>query len=507
MPPNLRPNPIREDVAPVRGDNAAVSKDISNTGGRRVDSPNSDRGQKHSRQSWTIEDSEKLYGIGRWSNGYLEIAENGNLSLNAPGADRTVELVEIVDGLRQRGLDMPVLLRIENLLADRVEQLNMAFRKAICDSNYCGDYRGVYPIKVNQQDHVVGEIARFGERFGHGLEAGSKAELLIAMSSVRAPNSLIICNGYKDQEFVDLGLQATRVGFDCFFVVETPGELDLILRRAEHWDVKPRLGVRLKLSARVDGHWSDDSGDRSLFGLSTRQLIELIDQLRERDLLGQLQLVHFHLGSQVPNIRNIRDGVSEACRFYIDLLNEGAPLGYLDLGGGLAVDYDGSRSTGAHSRNYDLDEYCVDVVETVMASLDPHGVPHPTLITESGRWTVAPTSMLLFNVLAVTSFDPSPIPAHPEVEWSENTLALLDTLSALKERRLQENYNDAVYFRDQMRADFNAGRIALRERAFAENVCLTVMNQIACMVQSQKRPAPELEKLERIVSRYLLWQF
>ena len=451
---------------------------------------------KSIQSGWTIEDSINLYGVDRWSNGYFGVAANGNLTITAPGIEQQpVELLNVVEGLKQRGHDMPVMLRIENLLSDRVKQLNEAFARAISQSEYQGDFRAVFPIKVNQQHHVVSEIARFGDPYGHGLEAGSKAELLIAMSTKRSKESLIICNGYKDEEFVDLGLQATCIGFKCFFVLETPHELRLILERAKHWGIKPLIGVRLKLSTTVDGHWAGDSGDRSLFGLSTRQLIEVVDHLRESNQLDCLQLLHFHLGSQIPNIRNIRDGLREACRFYIDLVKEGAALRYLDLGGGLAVDYDGSSSIEAHSRNYDLDEYCVDIVETVMASLDPHDVAHPTLVTESGRWTVAPMSVLLFNVLSVSHFDPTPLGELDQSKLSESTCSLLESLSAINERRLQENYNDAIYFRDQMQSEFRAGDISLRERALAENICLTILHKIAAMVLNLKKPAPELVKM------------
>lgn len=460
----------------------------------------SEAAQPDEDSTWSIDASGSLYGIGRWSNGYFGVADNGNLTITAPGVDQPVELLEVVQGLQQRGLEMPVMLRIENLLADRVAYLNKTFATAIANSGYQGDFRGVFPIKVNQQNHVVTEIARFGERFDHGLEAGSKAELLIAMSTLRSRESLIICNGYKDEEFIDLGLQAIRIGYKCFFVVETPNELKLIIERAEHWQIKPLIGVRLKLSTEVDGHWSADSGDRSLFGLSTTQLIDVVDDLRRREMLDCLQLVHFHLGSQIPNIRNIRDGVSEACRYYIDLVREGAALRYFDLGGGLAVDYDGSASTDTHSRNYDLMEYCVDVVETVMASLDPHGVPHPTLVTESGRWTVAPMSVLLFNVLSVTTFAPTPIPDWNFDSVSETTLSLMECLASLRERRLQENYNDAIYYRDQMRKEFRAGKISLRERAVAENICLTILNRIAAMVSSLEKPPRELENLAESLS-------
>lgn len=444
-------------------------------------------------RDWSIEKSKALYRIDNWSNGYFGIAQNGNLTVTAPGMeDAPVELLDIVDGLKQRGLEMPVMLRIENLLADRVSKLNMNFESAIKECGYRGEYRGVYPIKVNQQSHVVSELARLGKPFDHGLEVGSKAELLIAMSTPRSSDSLIICNGYKDAEFIDLGLHVTQMGSMCFFVVETTDEVRLILERAKHWDITPTIGLRLKLSTEVDGHWSADSGDRSLFGLSTRQLIDTIDFLRDNQMLGCLQMLHFHIGSQIPNIRNIRDGVREACRFYVELIHEGVPLRYLDLGGGLAVDYDGSSSTDAHSRNYDLNEYCVDIVEAVMASLDPHDIPHPTLITESGRWTVAPMSVLLFNILSVTDFSPTPIPELEPDNLHESTLCLQETLTMLNERRLQENYNDAIYYRDQMRTAFRTGNISLRERAIAENLCFTILHEIASLVGNLKSPSADL---------------
>lgn len=274
------------------------------------------------------------YGVERWGHGYFGVSEAGNVVVKAPtvNGQKSIELTEIIQGLRQRGMDMPVMLRVENLLDDRVSRLNEAFRSAISEANYQGRYRGVFPIKVNQQSHVIAEIARVGERFGHGLEAGSKAELLIAMSTLRSKECLIVCNGYKDEEFIDLGLQARKIGFECFFVIETPKELSIILDRARHWNVEPLIGVRVKLSTKVDGHWSNDSGDRSMFGLTTMQIVQVVDELKAAGMLHCLQLLHFHLGSQIPNIRNIRDGVTEACRYYLDLVQDGAPNGLFQPG-------------------------------------------------------------------------------------------------------------------------------------------------------------------------------
>lgn len=455
-----------------------------------------------SNSDWTVADARELYGIERWGMGYFGVSDRGNATVEAPtmkGA-KSIEFSEILEGLKQRGLDMPVMLRLENLLDDRITQLNEGFAAAIRETKYNGEYRGVFPIKVNQQRHVIAEIAQFGERFHHGLEAGSKAELLIALSALPSNDSLIVCNGYKDQEFIDLGLQARRMGLLVFFVIETPKEVPIILERAKHWGVAPLIGVRVKLSAQVDGHWRKDTGDRSLFGLSTVQLIEIIDLLRGAEMLDSLQMLHFHLGSQIPNIRNIRDGVTEACRFYLDLIKEGAPMGYFDLGGGLAVDYDGSASIEGHSRNYDLEEYCVDVIESIMASLDPHNVPHPTIISESGRWTVAPMSVLLFNILDVNDFQPQPLPDPLPEGIHQSIDNLIDVLQHIKTRRLQENFNDAIYYRDEARKAFRSGQVSLRDRALAENICLTILHQVALQVPEMSRPPESLLSIKDSLS-------
>lgn len=446
--------------------------------------------------SWSSRDSSELYRVNDWGSGFFSVSDKGEIQVSpfADQPDTSVSLMDIISGIRDRGMDMPVLLRIENLLDNSITRLNEAFAQAIEQAGYSACYRGVFPIKVNQQCHVIEEIARFGSRYHHGLEAGSKAELLIALSNIRDDDSLIVCNGYKDEEFIDLGLMACRLGVRCFFVIETPTELPLILERSRALDIEPLIGLRLKLSAKVDGHWSKDSGDRSLFGLSTNQLIQIVDQLKQENMLSCLQLLHFHLGSQITNIRNIRSGLQEACRFYIDLKKEGAKLGYLDLGGGLAVDYDGSCSNTCHSKNYQLDEYCADIVETIMGTLDPLDIEHPVIITESGRATVAHSSLLLFNCLSVTSFEPTPLQAA-----SAESHELLDSLrwvmDAITPDNLQECHNDALYYRDEIREEFRRGEINLRTTAQAENLFLAILQRITQCLPSAKRVPVELENL------------
>ncbi len=446
--------------------------------------------------SFTAEDAAELYGIDRWANNYFSIAANGDAMVNAPTTSgiKSVSLKDIVASLEERDFCMPLMLRLENIVDDRIRTLNQSFKTAIENCNYKNIYRGVFPIKVNQQQHVVGEIARFGEYYSHGLEAGSKAELLIAITSLKSRDSLIICNGYKDEEFIDLGLQTLKLGFKCFFVIETEAELPLILERAQHWGIDPLIGVRLKLSTKVDGHWSNDSGEQSIFGLSTTQLINTIDLLKSNNKLHCLKLLHFHLGSQIPNIRNIRDGVREACRYYIDLINEGAPLEYFDLGGGLAVNYTGTGVSSDHGCNYSLDEYCVDIVETIQESLNKYNIPHPVIITESGRATVAPMSILLFNILDVSSSDVKETIKQPETD-NETINNLWHTLQNIDTNRLQEAYNDAFYYREQVHDAFKRGEISLRQRALAENLSYLILHNVAKHVPQMDYPSPELESL------------
>jgi len=447
---------------------------------------------------WTKEKSEELYGIKNWGAGYFAISEQGEVMVN-PFRDENpaaISLMEIVSGVRERGLDMPVLLRFENLLDSQISYLNNSFRKSMSDLGYKGTYRGVYPVKVNQQEQVVEEVTRFGERYHHGLEVGSKAELIAALSLLKDKEACLICNGYKDEEFIDLALYAVKMGFSCFFVLETPGELDLLLDRSNALSIQPNIGIRIKLSAKAGGHWTESGGDRSIFGLNVSQLIEIVDTLKEKNLLSSLKLLHYHLGSQIPNIRDIRSAVVEAARVYAELVAEGAPMGYLDLGGGLAVDYDGSNTNYTNSRNYTVEEYCTDIVEVVMSVLDPSKTPHPTIVTESGRATVAYYSVLLCNVLDVERFEPDPIPEVLDPALPEQVKNLHEVFKGISQKNIQECYNDALYYRDEIRDMFKHGRISLRDRSYAEKIFWSTINVIAKEKRKLKNSPPELEDIE-----------
>lgn len=454
--------------------------------------------KNNSFERWTVDDSFDLYGIRNWGAGYFGISEKGEVTVSPNSKDNSkrVSLMDIVSGIRARGMHMPVLLRVENILDSQVLQLNECFASAIRELGYKGSYKGVYPIKVNQQQHIIEEITRFGEKFNHGLEAGSKPELIAAISMMKNMESCLICNGYKDEEYIDLALYAMKMGLQCFIVIEKPGELNLILERARKIKVTPLLGVRIKLCATASGHWMESGGARSVFGLNMSQLVELVDSLRRENMTDCLKLLHYHLGSQVPNIRDIRPAVVEACRVYAGLVKEGMPMGYLDLGGGLAVDYDGSHTNFSGSRNYTLEEYCTDIIEMIITTLDSQNIPHPTVITESGRATVAYCSVLLFNVLDSSRFEFVSIPDHIQDNLHKMVRDLIEVSKALNAKNLQECYHDAIFYRDEIRQLFNRGGITLRERAFSESIFWHIIKNIAKEIKGSKYIPDEFEKLE-----------
>ncbi|NCD32212.1 MAG: biosynthetic arginine decarboxylase [Spartobacteria bacterium] len=440
----------------------------------------------------------ELYGIHNWSASYFDVSDAGEVSicLKNEGIDTTVSLIDIITGVKERGLELPVLLRISNILDSRIRLLNEAFRDTMEKQGYTGCYRGIYPIKVNQQQHIIEEITQYGKAFHHGLEAGSKAELIAAISFMNDPEAYLICNGYKDEEFVELGLNALRIGIRCVFVLETPSELKLVLEQAKRMDVRPIIGVRMKLSSKVSGHWTESGGDNSVFGLNTSQVIDIVDELKREGMLDCLQLLHYHLGSQVPNIRDIRFAVAEGCRIYAGLVNEGAPMGLLDLGGGLAVDYDGSHTNFTSSSNYTLQEYCFDVVEVVMSTLDQADVPHPTILTESGRAIVAYHSVLLFNVLDISRFETHTLPGTLPENVHEQVKYLMDAATSLSQKNVQECVNDALYYRDEIRQLFRHGAIGLRERGLAEQIFWNLAGRASREIKKMKYVPEDLQGLE-----------
>ncbi len=450
-------------------------------------------------RNWTAADSVDLYAVEDWSNGYFGVSKNGEVTVNledSNGEKRPVSLRSIMDGLADRGTDAPVLLRFNDLLRARVDELNKSFAKAIKEVDYQGVYRGVYPIKVNQQRQIVEEIVSCGEKYHYGLEAGSKPELIAAMAQMKDPEAFLMCNGYKDDEYIDLALMGQQMGLNIHLILEMPNELPAILARAEKLGIEPNLGIRVRLAAKGSGHWSESAGDKSVFGLNAAQVIDAVDQLKEAGKLHCLKVLHYHQGSQIPNISVIRESLTEAVRIYVDLVREGAPMGTLDMGGGLAVDYDGSQTNFHSSCNYSVAEYARDVVEVVGEMCTKNGVPHPTLVTESGRAVTAYHAVLVFNVLDVTSapgMEATP-PALPK-DASETLRALDETMRMLTRKNIQECYNDANYYRDQLRMQFFYGNSSLRERGVGEAIYWHIMGLIAQRLSDMSEIPEDLKEV------------
>ena len=453
--------------------------------------------RNHTLTPWRVEDSADLYGIHSWGAGYFDVNAAGEVVIcpKGPSGPR-VPIPEIIAGIRERGYELPCLLRVENILDSQIAKLHESFRKAIRNLGYKGAYRGVFPIKVNQQQQVVEEIAQFGSRYHHGFEVGSKGELIAAVSLLHDREACLVCNGYKDGEFIDLGLQAQRLGLNVLFVLEMPGELEVILERARVLGMRPKLGVRCKLSTKASGHWAESGGERSVFGLTPSQIVDVVDKLKECGMLDCLRLLHYHLGSQISNIRDIRLGAMEGVRFYVGLVQEGAPMGYLDLGGGLAVDYDGSHTNYFTSRNYTVDEYTADIVEAIQSTLDEEGIAHPHIVTESGRATVAYYSMLLVNILDVSRLEEKQLPEELPEDTPEPVRNLREVLSTLSPRNLQECYNDAIYYRDEVRQLFATGSVNLRQRCLAERFFWNIFMKLAEEKEKLKTVPRDLQDID-----------
>jgi arginine decarboxylase len=429
----------------------------------------------HTLSTWTTADSAALYGLDRWGEPYFSVNARGHISVQPKGErGGSLDLLELVEGLQGRNLGLPLLIRFDDILEDRLERLHAAFERAIAQYGYGGRYQGVFPVKCNQQRHVVEELVACGKRWHFGLEAGSKAELLIALSLIDDPEALLICNGYKDQRYIETAILARRLGRQPVVVIEQADEVERIISASRELGAAPFIGIRAKLSSRSSGR---SVGEKAKFGLAIPDLLHTVEALRAADLLGDLRLLHFHVGSQINDIAVLKDALQEAGQIYVELTKLGAPMGYLDVGGGLGVDYDGSRTATAASTNYSLQNYANDVVATVQECCQPHGVAVPTLVSESGRAIASHFSALVFNVLGSGQV-PAALPAETAsepltVRNLRETLAGITATAAGDEgllSRLQEAWNDAIKFKDDALAAFRLGYLSLPERAKAEQL-------------------------------------
>ncbi|MEI7973708.1 MAG: biosynthetic arginine decarboxylase, partial [Bdellovibrio sp.] len=352
-------------------------------------------------QAWNLERSAEAYGINAWGSGYFKINALGNVSVAPFQSGHEVDLHELTQDLLDRGFRVPMMIRFPDILKARVELINSCFQKAIADHNYRGSYTGVYPIKVNQQRHLVEELVKHGKNYRLGLECGSKPELLVVLALINTPSSVIVCNGFKDSEYIETAILSQKLGRTTLIVVDRYEEIELIIKAAQKLNTKPHIGFRVKLNTQGAGKWVDSSGARSKFGLTTPEVVEGIEILRKEGLLDCLELVHFHVGSQIPSIQSIKSSLKEGVRFFTEIYQMGASqLKYIDVGGGLGVDYDGTGCTDS-SINYSEQEYADDVVSVLQSLCDEKNVPHPDIITESGRFLVAHHSVLVFNVTGI----------------------------------------------------------------------------------------------------------
>ncbi len=449
---------------------------------------------------WTSSDAAEAYEVARWGKGYFSIGENGHVYVHpTKDASRAIDLKQLVDHLQLRGIALPTLIRFRDILRHRLRDIHDAFATAIHQHNYQGRYVCVYPVKVNQQRQVVEEVLTFGRPYQFGLEAGSKPELL-AVAALADNDTPIICNGFKDAEFIEMAMLAQKIGRRIIPVVEKYTELGLILEYAEKVGVRPTIGMRVKLAARGGGRWQSSGGYRSKFGLTVSEILRGLEELRSRGMEDCLQLLHFHLGSQIPNIRIVKGALNEAARVYVELVKAGAGLRYMDVGGGLGVDYDGSQTNFESSTNYTLEEYANDVVYHLQSVCDEAGVPHPTIVSESGRAVVAYHSLLVFNVLGVSGFGDERIPTAVTEDMEQPVADLIETYNNLTARNALEGYHDAQQALDMAMNLFSGGYLTLNQRCQAENIYWAICVKLQKLVKGMDEVPEDLQNLDESLS-------
>jgi arginine decarboxylase len=450
---------------------------------------------------WTVADSLELYNVRAWGAGYFTINDEGHLAVSPRGPDGPdIDLRGLIDDLLKRGLDMPMLIRFSDILSSRIRDLNDCFQRAIEEYEFENRYQVVYPIKVNQQRHVVEELIEFGRAHHVGLEAGSKPELLVALALLDDPEAFIVCNGYKDEEYVETAILAQKLGRTPIIVIDRLKELELILEVASRLEVRPHIGVRAKLSTRGAGKWMESTGDRSKFGLTTSELVEVVERLRSAGMLDCLELLHFHIGSQITAIRAIKDALREASRLFVELQLLGAELKCIDVGGGLAVDYDGSSTNFHSSANYSLQEYANDVVYAVCDACQERGTPHPVILSESGRALVAHQSVLVFDVLDVDRIITGAPPAPRDPEEHEVITNLREVLDHLSRKNVQESYHDALQIREEATSLFSHGYLNVKERARMELLFRSCLARVLTIIRDLEYVPDEFEGLEQRLS-------
>jgi len=460
-------------------------------------------------RKWTVDDSRELYSIKGWGVSYFDINEKGNATVS-PLKDNgpTIDLIDVMRDLSRKDMATPVLLRFPDILDSRIEKINSCFEKAIEEYKFNGNFYNVFPIKVNQQRAVLEEVLEHGKKFNIGLEAGSKSELHAVLANVDNPESLIVCNGYKDEDFIELALLAQKMGKKIFLVVEKLNELTLIIKISKRLKVKPNIGIRIKLASSGSGHWEESGGYSSKFGLNSSELIEALEYIKKNGLVECLKLIHFHIGSQITNIRHIKSGLREIAQFYSEINALGFRIDFVDVGGGLGVDYDGTNSTHSSSVNYSVQEYANDVVYAIADTCDKLLLPHPNIIAETGRALTAHHSLLVFDVLERTS-----LAYFEDVKReinSEDPDVLKDLLAIYKglvQKNLAESWHDAVQIHDDVLNNFRMGTINLENRAIAERLFWSIARKANRIAQDMRHPPYELDKLPKLLAEKYFGNF
>lgn len=451
-------------------------------------------------RKWRIEDSAELYNISGWGRQYFTINERGHVAVNPKEGYASVDLKEVMDELQLRDITAPVLLRFPDILDNRVEKISNCFKRAAEQYNYKAQNFIVYPIKVNQMRQVVEEIVSHGKKFNIGLEAGSKPELHAVLATNIADDALIICNGYKDANYIELALLAQKMGRRIYLVVEKMNELKLIADISRRIKIRPNIGIRIKLSSSGAGKWEDSGGDSSKFGLNSSELLEALDYLERRDMKDCLKLIHFHIGSQITKIRFIKNALREAMQFYVQLSKSGFDIDFVDIGGGLGVDYDGTRNSASESSmNYAIQEYANDAVYSLVDACEKNGLKQPNIITESGRSLTAHHSVLVFEVLETTTLPQWKDNEEISADEHELVRELYDIWDKLSQPRLFESWHDALQIREEALDLFALGLIDLRTRAMVEKLFWSIAREVGDIAQTMKHAPEELRKVSRML--------
>ena len=459
--------------------------------------------------SFTTTDAAELYQVPNWSGGWFRVSDKGQIEVT-PSPGLHAPLRAIVDEIVERGESLPVILRFPQVLAGRVKHLNEAFQAAITEYNYSGHYQGVFPIKVNQRRVVVESIAAAGYDYAHGLEAGSKAELALCLAQKMHPDALLCCNGFKDDGFIKLALWGRTLGKNVVITIEKFSELDRILKQARALGVKPAVGVRFKLHARGSGQWEESGGDQAKFGLNAYELLRVVERLKEEGMIDSLVMLHTHIGSQITDIRRVKVAVREAAQTYAGLIAAGADMKYLNVGGGLGVDYDGSKTTFYASMNYTVKEYAADIVYTVQEVCKAREVPEPILVSESGRALTAHHAVLIMPVVDVTgptrNLEDQDL-IVPDEDSHQIVKDMYDIMENITMRNYRESYNDAVGDKQTLHNLFDLGYVTLEDRAKGEALFNAILRKIAKLIQSEKYVPDELEDLPKVLADKYICNF